>query len=114
MKHIIIEQEALEQVLNDLYAGGYGLSRAIKVLEKALTASIHAPVAWLYKSDAEFHEANTRLIEAAPDLLSSLNAMLTHMGMDEDEWNKATFDKARAAVAKATGEQHTRKTKNQG
>jgi hypothetical protein len=29
--------------------------------------------------------------------------MLTHMGMDEDEWNKPTFDKARAAIAKATG-----------
>lgn len=49
--------------------------------------------------------ANARLIAAAPDLLSALNAMLTHMGMDEDEWNKPTFDQARAAIAKATGEQ---------
>ena len=54
---------------------------------------------------------NSCLIEAAPDLLSALNAMMTHMGMDEDDWNKATFDKARAAVAKATGEQHKGKTK---
>ena len=46
---------------------------------------------------------NARLIAAAPDLLSALNAMLTHMGMDEDEWNKPTFDQARAAIAKATG-----------
>ena len=31
-------------------------------------------------------------------LLSALNAMLTQFGMDEDEWNKPTFDQARAAV----------------
>ena len=49
--------------------------------------------------------ANARLIAAAPDLLKALQAMLTHMGMDEDEWNKPTFDQARAAIAKATGEQ---------
>jgi len=48
--------------------------------------------------------ANARLIAAAPDLLAALNAMLTHMGMDEDEWTKPTFDQARAAIAKATGE----------
>ena len=35
------------------------------------------------------------------ELLSALQAMLTHMGMDEDEWNKPTFDQARAAIAKA-------------
>jgi len=48
---------------------------------------------------------NARLIAAAPELLKALQAMLTHMGMDEDEWNKPTFDQARAAIAKATGEQ---------
>ena len=48
--------------------------------------------------------ANCRLIAAAPELLSALNAMLTHMGMDEDEWSKPTFDQARAAIAKANGE----------
>jgi hypothetical protein len=48
-------------------------------------------------------EANAKLIAAAPDLLAALNAMLTHMGMDEDEWNKPTFDQARAAIAKAQG-----------
>ena len=51
---------------------------------------------------AASEEADARLIAAAPDLLSALNAMLTHMGMDEDEWNKPTFDQARAAIAKAT------------
>jgi hypothetical protein len=34
-------------------------------------------------------------------LLEALNAMLTHMGMDEDEWNKPTFDQARAAIKAA-------------
>ena len=46
-------------------------------------------------------EANARLIAAAPDLLEALKGMLLHMGMDEDEWNKPTFDHARAAIAKA-------------
>ena len=50
-------------------------------------------------------KANARLIAAAPELLEALNTMLTHMGMDEDEWNKPTFDKARDAIAKAKGEQ---------
>ena len=31
-------------------------------------------------------------------LAKAMNAMLTHMGMDEDEWNKVTFDQARAAL----------------
>lgn len=30
--------------------------------------------------------------------LKALNAMLTHMGMDEDDWNKPTFDQAREAI----------------
>jgi regulator of replication initiation timing len=34
-------------------------------------------------------------------LREALGAMLTHMGMDEDEWNKPTFDQARAALARA-------------
>jgi hypothetical protein len=37
-------------------------------------------------------------------LLDALDAMLTHMGMDEDSWNKPTFDQARAAIAAAKGE----------
>ena len=32
------------------------------------------------------------------ELRSALSAMLTHMGMDEDEWNKPTFDQARRAL----------------
>ena len=61
--------------------------------------SIISPVDAVTETDL----ANARLIAAAPDLLAALNAMLTHMGMDEDEWNKPTFNQARVAVAKATG-----------
>jgi hypothetical protein len=32
----------------------------------------------------------------------ALNAMLTHMGMDEDEWNKPTFEQARSALGERT------------
>ena len=32
---------------------------------------------------------------------AALNAMLTHMGMDEDEWNKPAFDQARRALLRA-------------
>lgn len=44
--------------------------------------------------------AERRKVEA---LRKALNAMLTHMGMDEDEWNKPTFDQARAALAATEG-----------
>lgn len=32
-------------------------------------------------------------------LREALSALLTHMGMDEDEWNKVTFDQAQEALA---------------
>jgi hypothetical protein len=32
----------------------------------------------------------------------ALNAMLTHMGADEDEWNKPTFEQARSALGEKT------------
>lgn len=35
-------------------------------------------------------------------LLKALSALLTHSGMDEDEWSKPTFDQARAAIKLAT------------
>ena len=37
--------------------------------------------------------------EALKLALDALNAMLTHMGMDEDEWTKPTFNQAREALA---------------
>jgi hypothetical protein len=44
--------------------------------------------------------------EAAHALVAAskaMGAMLTQMGMDEDEWNKPTFDQMRAAVAQVDG-----------
>lgn len=41
---------------------------------------------------------NAALRERVKVLEAALNAMLTHMGMDEDEWNKPTFDQARSAL----------------
>ena len=43
-------------------------------------------------------EVNARLIAAAPDLLAALQAVLSVADRKTDE-----FDKARAAIAKATG-----------
>lgn len=40
----------------------------------------------------------TELEQAARQALEALDAMLTHMGMDEDEWTKPTFDQARVAI----------------
>ena len=42
---------------------------------------------------------NAALREQVRVLRDALNAMLTHMGMDEDDWNKPTYDQARAALA---------------
>ena len=42
-----------------------------------------------------------RLHNSNQELLTALKAMLRHMGMDEDKWNKPTFDRARAAIARA-------------
>ena len=53
----------------------------------------------------ESNERNGRIIAQRDALLEALNAMLTHMGMDEDEWNRPTFDQARAAIAKVEGKQ---------
>ena len=45
-----------------------------------------------------------RLHEVNAELLLALNTMLTEMGMDENDWNKPTYNQARAAIAKTTGE----------
>jgi hypothetical protein len=44
-----------------------------------------------------------RLHEVNAELLSALNTMLTEMGMDENEWNKPTYNQAREAIKKSTG-----------
>jgi len=48
------------------------------------------------KPQPSYADLQARVIE----LEKALSAMLTHMGMDEDEWNKPTFDQARAALRK--------------
>lgn len=47
-------------------------------------------------------KANANLIAAAPELVEALQACLDHGSMTGSEWVE---EKARAAIAKATGEQ---------
>jgi hypothetical protein len=42
---------------------------------------------------------NSQTKEVMQMAKAALSAMLTHMGMDEDDWNKPTFDQARKAEA---------------
>ena len=57
---------------------------------------------WRYSDELE--QSRKKLETSNSQLIAALNAMLTHMGMDEDDWNKPTFNQARAAINKATGE----------
>jgi hypothetical protein len=59
----------------------------------------------LGKQACELAIAAVRIAEQDEEiarLRSALNAMLTHMGMDEDDWNKSTFDQARNALKEKT------------
>ena len=52
-------------------------------------------------SNESSHELQCRCFDAAVEirrLRSALGAMLTEMGMDENEYNKPTFDQARKAL----------------
>jgi len=54
-------------------------------------------------TDAEIDLARVRKLRAGDAaeialLRKALNAMLTEMGMDENEYNKPTFDQARRAL----------------
>lgn len=51
----------------------------------------------------ENSEANARLIAAAPDLLEALQALIRHA--EKLGRHSGVYDKARAAIARATGEQ---------
>ena len=54
---------------------------------------------------AEYHDmaaANRKAFAENRKIREALGAMLTHMGMDEDEWNKPTFDQARRALDQGT------------
>lgn len=50
----------------------------------------------------ETMDADARLIAAAPELLEALKEIVAQS--DADEWNGVSTSKARAAIAKATGE----------
>jgi len=48
-------------------------------------------------------EANARLISAAPDLLEALQMLLQQEPREADSYDRAMWENARAAIAKATG-----------
>ena len=74
-------------ILKDLYVSA-SPERVARVVLPATANSI------------DEYEANARLIAAAPDLLEALKGFMD--GAEAMGWNT---DKARAAIAKATGEQ---------
>jgi len=77
----------------------------------------HSPIGGLYYADenailsfstnllddaesdiARLRKLRSGDVAALEKLRSALNAMLSEMGMDENEYNKATFDMARKAI----------------
>ncbi len=48
--------------------------------------------------------ANRNLIAAAPDLLEALQMLLPQEPREADSYDRAMWDNARAAIAKATGQ----------
>ena len=48
-------------------------------------------------------KANAMLIAAAPELLEALIEMLEYAGIIEERFDRLATDRARAAIAKATG-----------
>jgi len=64
----------------------------------AVSAAKDAEIAGLRAELLKSLADNAPLRERVRVLEDALRAMLTHMGMDEDEWNKPTFDQARAAL----------------
>ena len=81
------------------------------VLSDKLTSYGNWYVCSLIDPDNEEHKANARLIAAAPELLESLEDLLSNldeMGLatmpgDTFENMRETVDRARAAIAKAEG-----------
>lgn len=66
-----------------------------RTLERELSDALEREKA--LRQDMEFHARNgERLAKALSAMLT--HAMLKHMGMDQDEWNKVMFDQARTAL----------------
>ena len=59
---------------------------------------LQAENAMLHQRHHDDNVEYMRVLAQRDELLKALNAMLTHMGMDEDEWNKPTFERARATI----------------
>lgn len=58
----------------------------------------------LLRFERDRWSADARLIAAAPELLESLMAMVRDFGSDQEDMDGAdVIDRARAAIAKATG-----------
>ena len=72
--------------------------------EEDQSRGIILPIAYMEQYDfpAEYN-ANARLIAAAPDLLEALEGMIEGFTVD-DRYASESVIKARAAIAKATGE----------
>lgn len=83
----------------------HGWDQLWLVTEKA--EGRHAVAQVMVKTASEGYANAARLAlcwNTHDQLVNALNAMLTHFGMDEDEWTKPTFDQARAAIKAAKGE----------
>jgi hypothetical protein len=54
-------------------------------------------------NDDEENQANLNLISAAPELLEALQMLLPQEPREADSYDRAMWENARAAIAKATG-----------
>ena len=72
---------------------GTGVTAGKRIIANTLTAT-----------DDEQDIANARLIAAAPDMLQALEELIAEWSDGKHE--SGGFDMARAAIAKATGENH--------
>ena len=116
MTKILVEREVLEQVLEALALAertSYSETNQDKFIAAAdaLRALLDAPSEPAICGVCGYSGTSTDKNGQCPrchwdelvtpsggKLRSALNAMLTQFGMDEDEWNKPTFDQARAAL----------------
>ena len=65
---------------------------------------LHAENAMLHQRHHDDNVEYMRVLAQRDQLLRALHAMLRHLGMEEDKWNKPTFDQARAAIKAVEGE----------